>query len=86
MENVQEFAELAPINLKEIGKISGQPIYSNKRIQQFIKDWLQRSPNTKKISAKISEGMDSGRILMGYENTNKIPGMPACHNGPVRRC
>lgn len=72
MEIVQEFGELAPINLKEIGKISGQPIYSNKRSQQFIKDWLQRSPNTKKISAKIIEGMDSGRILMGYENTNKI--------------
>lgn len=71
VNQVNEAFELLPINLKIAGNIDGMNIYTNNKIQNYVRDWLTYSPITKKVAPKILEGIDKGVILLGYEDGSK---------------
>lgn len=69
---IQELADLAPIGMNIVGEIEGIKIYANEKIRDTVKDWISYSPSTKNIKDTISEGIDSGKILVGYTTKSFI--------------
>ena len=65
-KEIQELADLAPLGLDVVGEIEGIKIYGNEKIRDTVKDWISYSPATKNIKNSINEGIDSGKILVGY--------------------
>lgn len=72
MNNLAEFMDFVPVGLKPIGNIDGVNINSNDRIQNFVRNWVQSSNISKRVSSKIIEGIASGKILVGYEDKGKL--------------
>lgn len=63
---ILESEELKPKHLKKSGKISGQKIYSNDSIKEYFINRFKSDPKLKEIGKTFEDGINSGRILVGY--------------------
>jgi len=69
---LQEIFELIPLGLKKAGRIGDREIHTNLKIQNYIKEWIENSHNLKPISKNINKGIDTGNIIIGFENPGKL--------------
>lgn len=69
---INEVFELMPLRLRPIGLIDGETIKSNDAIINTIKGMIKNSPSTKDFYSNLEMGIDSGTILIGYEDGSKL--------------
>ncbi len=66
--NIQEIAELSPFKLGEKIQIGDLTIHTNKKIIDYVIDWVSSSAYSRPIYKKIINGILKKKIIIGYEN------------------
>ncbi|MCK5015754.1 MAG: hypothetical protein KAS32_01670 [Candidatus Peribacteraceae bacterium] len=69
---VREIADLAPTGLDYYATIGGQEIHSNATIERYTMNWLAQHPTTKSVSRALAHGLETRKIVVGYQNTSKF--------------
>jgi len=70
---LREFAELAPYGLELVTTThDGINVYSNKRINDYMKTWIETNPISKPTASKFIEAIDKEVMYIGYISKSKF--------------